>query len=225
MTQTPSNPTPAPEETCGILDSTTLFGDKILGDGQILGALLEPGRAHLANAILQAAGGLSALAAMGPLELLALGLTETEATRIRVQAEFTVRILRGHRQRRLGGLEEFVGDLRVRGLQWPRHTAGVTGIDAHGRIVLDRALFEGGSTCTFIDYTEVLREALKAGCSSIVVWRWQPAPEAQVGDEDMRICEEIRMRAAALRLTMIDYLVIAERSFYAARQDQGWIDE
>lgn len=224
MTQTPSNPHLAPEETCGILDLAMIVGDKILEDGQILGALLEPGRSHLADGILETAGGLSALAAMGPLELLALGLTETEAARIRVQAELTVRILRGHRRRRLGSLESFVADLRTRGLQWPRHTAGVTGIDADGRIVLDRALFEGSRTCTFIDYSEILREALKAGCSSIVVWRWQPEPEARVDEDDFRICEELRVRAAALCLSVIDYVVIAEGTFYAARQAQDWID-
>ena len=141
MTQTPSNPNPVPEETCGILDLAMIVGDKILEDAQILGALLEPGRAHLANGILETSGGLAALAAMGPLELLALGLTEMEAARIRVQTELTVRILRGHRRRRLGSLETFVADLRTRGLQWPRHTAGVTGVDAYGRIVLYRALF------------------------------------------------------------------------------------
>ena len=224
MTQSPSLSNPAPEESCGILDLTMIFGDKILEDGQILGALMEPDRAHLADGILETAGGLAALAAMGPLELLALGLTETEAARIRIQAELTVRILRGHRRRRLGSLETFVADLRTRGLQWPRHTAGVTGVDADGRIVLDRALFEGSRTCTFIDYSEILREALKAGCSSIVVWRWQPEPEARVDDEDHRICEELRVRAAALKLAVIDYVVIAEGTFYAARHDQGWID-
>ena len=192
---------------------------------QTLAAVMEPGRAHLADSIQEAAGGLAALADMGPLELLALGLTETEATRLRIQAELTVRILCGHRRRRLGSLEGFVANLRIRGLQWPRHTAGVTGIDAYGRIALDRALFEGSASCTFIDYSEVLRESLRSGCCGIVVWHWVPAPEVSMEPEEKGICEEIRLRAAALRLSVIDYVVVAQENFFAMCSEEGWIED
>ena len=43
-------------------------------------------------------------------------------------------------------------------------------------------------------------------------------------DAPFRICEEIRVRAAALRLAVIDDVVIAEGTFNVAQRDHGWVD-
>jgi DNA repair protein RadC len=215
---------PPPEDTCGLLDTATIFGANILSDDQILGALLEPNRQSLASEILKTAGSLSDLSELGPLELLALGLNEGEAARIILQGEYTKRVMRGHRRRRLGTLEETVSELRLRGRQWPRETAGILGTDQYGRITLDRILFEGSRNGITLDLAEVMREALRAGCSDILLYRWQPTPKLSITTDDFQLSDEIRLMGSALRIYILDYLVVCEGEYYTTRVNQAWVN-
>jgi DNA repair protein RadC len=215
---------PHPEDSFGLLDTATIFGANVLSDDQILGALLEPDRQSLASEILKTAGTLSDLAEMGPLELMALGLNESEAARIVLQGEFTKRVMSSFRRRRLGGLEMTLSELRLRGRQWPRETAGIIGADQYGRITLDRILFEGSRTGITLDLTEVMREALRAGCSGILLYRWQPTPKLSITTDDFQLCDELRLMGSALRISILDYLVVCEDEYYTARADKAWVN-
>lgn len=64
----------------------------LLSDQQILAALLEPIDLARAEFILEAAGSLQNLAAMGPLETRALGLMGDELRRVELQIEFANRV-------------------------------------------------------------------------------------------------------------------------------------
>lgn len=197
-------------------------GTAALSDAQILAALLQEPNVIRAEDMLREAGSLDLLQRMGPLEMVALGLDESEIARLMLATEFATRATRRERRQKLGTLEDTVRELRLRAQNWPRSLIGLIGIDAHKRVILDKVVFEGTPEWTPMDFAELLREALRAGCAGIVVYRWAPRPEVVVESEDRRASDELRVMGSVLGITLIDYLAIAEHSYWSGRCDDGW---
>lgn len=218
-------PTPLPLTTVeddNILYTAILRGTAALSDAQVLAILLqEPDLARAEN-LLREASSLDLLERMGPLELDSLGLKESEIARLMLATEFATRATRRDRRRKLGTLEETARELRLRAQAWPRTVIGLIGVDGCNRVIVDRVIFEGTLEWTPVNLPEILREALRAGCAGIVVYRWAPRPEVTVGPEDRRIADELRVMGSVLGITLIDYIAIAEHSYWSGRCDDGW---
>ncbi len=217
--------TPPPLTTAegdDILVTAILRGTASLSDTQVLAALLQEQSLLRAESLLREAGGLDLLDRMGPLEFAALGLQQEEIIRLMVATEFAARAIRRGRRRKLGTLEETVRELRLRAHAWPRTVIGLIGVDAHQREIVDKVLFEGTLDWAPVDLAEIMRESLRAGCSGLVIYRWSPTPEIAVRPEDRRIADELRVMGSILGITLIDYLAIAEQSYWTGRCDDGW---
>lgn len=113
-------------------------------------------------------------------------------------------------------------ELRLRAQAWPRTLIGLIGMDPCNRVIMDRVIFEGTLDWTPVDLPEILRETLRAGCAQIVVYRWAPRPEVAVSSEDRRIADELRVMGSILGITLIDYIVITEQSYWSGRCEDGW---
>lgn len=220
-----NEPTPLPLTTVEddtILTTAILRGTAALSDAQVLAVLLQEPDLIRAENLLREAGSLDLLERMGPLELDSLGLTEREIARLMLATEFATRATRRDRRRKLGTLEETVRELRLRAQAWPRTVIGLIGVDTCNRVIVDRVVFEGTLDWTPVNLPEILRETLRAGCAGIVVYRWAPRPEIAVGPEDRRIADELRVMGSVLGITLIDYVAIAEHSYWSGRCDDGW---
>ena len=67
-----------------VAESVALYGPESLSDAQIIEAMLNRVRPGRADQILQQAGSMSRLVAMGPSELQALGLSKAEMARFAI---------------------------------------------------------------------------------------------------------------------------------------------
>ena len=218
-------PTPLPLTTVedeSILTTTILRGAAALSDAQVLASLLEGQNLTRAENLLREAGSLDHLENLSPLGMDALGLQECEITRLMLATEFATRAIRRNGRRKLGTLEETVRELRLRAQAWPRTVIGLIGVDPCKRMIVDKVVFEGTLDWTPVNLPGILRETLRAGCAEIVLYRWAPMPEVAVGQEDRRIADELRVMGSVLGITLIDYLVIAEQSYWSGRCDDGW---
>jgi DNA repair protein RadC len=205
-----------------LLEATILRGTDSLTDAMVLSGLLQPGDIARAETILQEAGSLDLLQRMGPIELAALGLKADEVARLMVATEFAARALRRSGRRTLNGLTETVKELRLRAQAWPRSLVGIIGVEADYRVIRDKVIFEGTQSWVPLDLPELLRDGFRAGCKGLLVYRWTPQAQVQVTAEDRRIADELRVMGSILGIELVDYLVIAEQSYWTGRCDDGW---
>jgi len=215
---------PSSAEYEGILESAILRGTAALTDAQVLAVLLQRQDPTRAEAILRMAGSLDLIQAMGPLELAALDLSAEEITRIMVVLEFSIRAIRRDRRRKLGSLEATVREIRFRAQCWPRSVIGMIGVDTYDRVIIDRVIHEGVEEWVPIEPQGLLRDCLRSGCNALVVYRWSPRPDRLVSAEDIRIGDSLRVSGSILGISLIDFIVIGEQSFWSGRCDSGWVD-
>jgi DNA repair protein RadC len=209
------------QEPDNLLLATVLRGTEHLSDAQLLSSLLRQQDRHRAEEALRA-GNLNTLIHAGPLELKALGFHEDEITRLMVVLELTVRVIQQRRTNRLASLEDTVRLIRICGEKHQRPSIGLIAIDSHDRILVDRILVQGTINFCSIDLGEIFREALRVGADALVVYRFQPCPDAVPTVSDRALVDKLRIAATVLSLQILDVLVVAERSYWSARINDEW---
>jgi DNA repair protein RadC len=209
------------QEPDNLLLATILRGTEHLSDAQLLSSLLQEQDLHRAEEALRA-GNLNTLIHAGPLELKALGFHEDEITRLMVVLELTARVIQQRRTIRLASLEDTVRIIRICGERDQLPSIGLIAVDSHDRILVDRILFQGMTDFCSIDLGEIFREALRVGADALVVYRFQPCPDAVPTATDRAIGDKLRIAATVLSLSILDVLVVAERSYWSARINDEW---
>jgi len=223
MIQPGTNPTEMEQEPDSLLLATVLWGTQHLTDAQLLSTLLQEPDPHRAEAILHTTN-LNSLVHGGPLELKAHGLHEDEILRLMTHLEFTNRVIAQRRRNCLASLEDTVREIRIRGEQRQRSCVGMFALDCRDRILVDKVLFEGGVETCSVDVSEILRETLRVGANALVVYRWTAIPNAEPGPSDKWLANMLRVASSVLGITILDVLVVAERSYWSGRINDNWQD-
>lgn len=208
-------------ESDNLLLATVLLGTEHLSDAQLLSSLLQQQDLPRAEEALRV-GNLNTLIHAGPMELKALGFHEIEITRLMVLLELTTRVIQQRRNIQLASLEDTVRLIRICGEKHQCPSIGLIAIDSHDRILVDRILFQGVNDFCSIDLGEIFREALRVGADSLVVYRFQPCPAAVPNATDRALADKLRIAATVLSLSILDVLVVAERSYWSARINDEW---
>ena len=209
------------QEPDSLLLATVLRGTQHLTDVQLLSTLLWDRDVNRAEAILRSVN-LNALIHGGPVELKAHELREDEILRIMTHLELTSRVIAQRRRHRLASLDDTVREIRIRGEQRERSCVGMFAVDSRNRILVDKVLFEGGTETCSVDVAEILRETLRVGADALVIYRWHAAPDAVPGPADRRLADQLRVASTVVGITLIDLLVVAERSYWSGRCDDNW---
>ncbi|MBP7617357.1 MAG: hypothetical protein KA743_02520 [Geothrix sp.] len=211
------------QEPDNLLLATVMRGTEHLSDAQLLSTLLREPDLRRAEAILCTAN-LNTLVHGGPLELTAHGLHEDEILRLMTHLEFTSRVIAQRRSNCLASLEDTVREIRIRGEQRQRSCVGMFAMDCRDRILVDKVLFEGGVETCSVDVAEILRETLRVGANALVVYRWTAIPNAEPGPSDKWLANMLRVASTVLGITILDVLVVAERSYWSGRINDNWQD-
>jgi len=224
MTQPNEHNPRTEQEPENLLLATILRGTEHLSDAQLLSSLLRKQDIHRAEEVLRSEN-LNTLVHAGPVELKALGFHSDEITRFLVVLELTARVIQQRRRSHLASIDETVRWIRICGEQHQRPSIGLIAIDSHDRILVDRILFQGLTDFCSIDIGEIFREALRVGAESLVVYRFQPCPDAVPTVSDRTLGDRLRIAATVLSLHILDVVVVAERSYWSARICDDWRED
>lgn len=199
-----------------------LYGPESLSDVQIVETLLnriQPGRAE---AILERAGGLGHLAALGPSELGALGLSRAEVARFGILQEVQRRSTRSWARPRLATPQAAGAYLLPKVQGWTEERFGMLALNARGELFGDRILAHGTATACLISPREFFREALRYGASSALAWHNHPTGNTMPSREDITLTRRLREAGESLGVPLADHLVLGDGSFYSFRAAERW---
>lgn len=227
----PSNPTPFDQpnftkthalKASTVAESLVLYGPESLADSQIIEALLNRPRPGRAEGILQMAGSLGRLAAMGPSELQELGLSRVEMARFAVLQEVQRRSTRSFERCRIHSPRAAGAYLMPKVQGWTEERFGLLALNAKGDLLADRILAHGTATACLISPREFFREALKFGACSALAWHNHPSGDPAPSREDIQLTQRLRSAGESLGVPLADHIVLGGDTFHSFRAAEGW---
>lgn len=203
-------------------EALALYGPESLSDVQIVEALLSRVALGRAGAILGRAGGLERLAALGPSELEALGLSRAEMARFGVLQEVQRRSTRSQARPRLTSPQAAGAYLlpKVRG--WTEERFGMLALNSKGALLADRILSQGTATACLVSPREFFREALRYGATSAVAWHNHPSGDPAPSREDILLTRRLQSAGESLGVPLADHLVVGHDAFHSFRAAERW---
>ena len=203
-------------------------GAEALGDNELLAILLGAGTRgrnalDIANALLEAAGGLRGLTRMGRDELSgAHGIGAARAARVQAAVEIGRRSLtRDPAERPQFMTPRDVGEylLPLFG-SYPVERFGVLLLDTRHRLVRTRILSVGSLDASVVHPREVFREAILAGAAAVVLFHNHPSGDPSPSRDDLSLTRRLTTAGDIVGIDVIDHVVLAD-SRYASMKELG----
>ncbi len=202
-------------------ESVTLYGPESLDDATILALLLSPESPDPATLLSETS--FHRLLGMGPVELLALGLSATDCGRILCLTEVQRRSTRQNTAHILSPRMAAAYVLpKAAGLRTERF--GLVCLNGKGRVVADLILSMGTNTGTSITPREILREALRHDATTILVWHNHPTGDCTPSREDCMLTRRLHSCSVELGIPLADHLIIGGSgdSWHSFRVAERW---
>jgi DNA repair protein RadC len=203
-----------------------------LGDNELLAIVLGHGVARrgaleLANAVLDACGGLNGLARASVDELRRIpGIGAARAAQIVAALEAGRRtLLRGGRDR-----VQIVHAIDAARLLVPQF--GTKPVEHFGVLLLDTKLQVlrttlvsiGTLDASIVHPREVFREAAIAGAFAIILFHNHPSGDPKPSGDDVALTKRLMAVGELMGITVLDHVIVAERGFWSLR-DAGDLRE
>jgi DNA repair protein RadC len=205
-----------------VAESVGLYGPESLSDAQIIEAMLNRARPGRAEKVLQRAESLANLAAMGPSELQALGLTPPETARFAVLQEVQRRSGRSVERPRISSPRTAGTYLLPKAQGWTEERFGMLALNAKGDLIADRVLAHGTATACLISPREFFREALRYGATTALAWHNHPSGDPTPSREDCALTTRLRTAGESLGVPLADHMVIGRDTWHSFRAAEGW---
>jgi len=218
------NPSPSVtvSTTLSVAETTARYGPETLSDSQLIQAMLNRTRPGRAEGILAQAGTLGRLAAMGPAELMSLGLTKAETARFAVLQEVQRRSTRSIDAPKITSPRAAGTYLLPKVQGWTEERFGMLALNAKGELLADRILSQGTATATLISPREFFREALRYGASSALAWHNHPSGSPEPSREDMALTTRLRSAGESLGVPLADHIILGSDRWHSFRAAEGW---
>ena len=97
----------------------------------------------------------------------------------------------------------------------PVEEAWVVLLNQGARIIKKVRISRGGLACTQVDVRVVLREALKARATAIILCHNHPSGNVRPSGDDDRLTTALFNAAKTLNIRMLDHVVISSEAFYS----------
>jgi len=204
-------------------DAETLFayGPESLADAQVLGILLGEPQVTRATGFLEASGGLGNLLGLGPAELVSIGMSMGEAARVSILIEVQRRRTRVIRTR-INSPDAASAYLLPKAAGLTEEHFGLLCLNARGEVVADRLLCQGTALGLLIMPKAVLREALRYGATSVIVWHNHPAGSPEPSREDIAVTKQLRAAGDVIGVPLSDHVIVGRTTCYSFRASEGW---
>jgi DNA repair protein RadC len=217
----------------GPRERARLHGFDHLGDADLVAILLGTGTVGrpvgvVAAELLEASGGLVALARDGPWGETCDSLGLGEAKRARISAAFEL----GRRvtaRRALSRAPRLACPDDV--ASWGLATLGalsheelwLLALDARHALLATRRIGQGGSRGVAVSIRDVLRVALRAGATAFVLVHNHPSGDPTPSPEDLEMTRRVAEAATAVGLALVDHVIVG-RDGHASLFSLGHIE-
>jgi DNA repair protein RadC len=194
-------------------------GPHSLADGELVAVLLRTGEAgepvgHLANRLLEDAGGLAEL------------LTAHESARsagpvrrsMRPELAVVLELARRAAAQQLGDREVFGSPdavkqyLQLHLARKPQEQFAVLFLDAQNRLMEMQVMFRGTLTQTSVYPREIVREALVLGAAAVVLAHNHPSGTVQPSRADEALTQTLKSALALVDIRVLDHVIVAPGS-------------
>jgi DNA repair protein RadC len=198
-----------------------------LGDNELLAIVLGHGvprtsALDLANAVLDAVGGLHGLARATTDDLRRVpGIGGARASQLIAAVEAGRRTLvRGRRERvqirtARDAAELLVPQFGTR----PVEHFGVLLLDTKNRILRTTLLSVGTLDASIVHPREVFRAAANAGAAALVLFHNHPSGDPTPSEDDVALTKRLVRAGELMGITVLDHVVVAESRFHSLREN------
>ena len=197
-----------------------------LGDNELLAIILghgvpRAGALELANAVLDAVGGLHGLARASTDDLRRVpGIGGARASQLIAAVEAGRRTLlrvRRERQQVMGArdvAEFLVPQFGTR----PVEQFGVLMLDSRHRVIRTALLSIGTVDASIVHPREVFRAAAAAGAAAVILFHNHPSGDPAPSGDDVELTRRIVRAGELMGITVIDHIIVAENGYHSLRE-------
>ena len=201
------------------------LGAASLGDNELLALVLGSGTRRagalaLANLVLEAAGGLHGLAALGSGDLQRIpGVGEAKAAQVLAAVELGRRTL----LRQPAGRPQFLTPAEVARYLLPEFGArpveqfGVVLLDTKHRLIRTTVLTVGTLDRSVVHPREVFREAASARAAGIVLFHNHPSGDPAPSADDLSLTRRLAAAGELMGIDVLDHVILTATRFVSLR--------
>ena len=203
-------------------------GARTLADVELLVLCLASGQQRgdaqlLAQRVLVETGGIAGLPVLDFHSLVRLGLTETKAATVLAAVELARRLAfaeipRRHPMRQPAEVARFLtltyGDLN-------QEVLGALFLNGRHRLLACREIYRGTLTHAAVEPRAILKEAILAGASVIVLFHTHPSGDLQPSGEDILFTRRMVEAAATVGIRLQDHLILGELGRWVSLHQRG----
>ena len=223
----PASETPAGESP---RERLAALGASTLADPELLALCLAHGHQRvdtqlLAQRVFTEVGGLAGLPTLTFHSLVRLGLTETKAAAVLAAVELARRLAFAEIPRR-HPLRQPAEVARYLTLTYGNPTQEVLGalfLNGCYRLLSCREIYRGTLTQAAVEPRAILKEAILAGASVIVLFHTHPSGDLQPSGEDILFTRRMVEAAATVGITVQDHLILGELGRWESLHQRGKI--
>ena len=204
------------------------YGAGTLADRELLSLCLTSGHQRadtqlLAQRVLTETGGLSGLPVLSFHSLVRLGLTETKAAAVLASVELARRLAfaeipRRHPLRRPAEVARYL-TLTYGGQN--QEVLGALFLNSCYHLLACREIYRGTLTKAAVEPRAILKEAILAGASVIVLFHTHPSGDLTPSGEDILFTQRMVEAAATVGITLQDHLILGELGRWVSLRQRG----
>ncbi len=223
----PLRKAPAPESP---RDRLVAHGAGTLADLELLALCLANGHHRadtqlLAQGVLAEIGGIAGLPSLSFHSLVRIGLTETKAAAVLGAIELARRLAFAEIPRRypLTRAAEVARYLTLTYGDQNQEVLGALLLNGCYRLLACREIYRGTLTHAAVEPRAILKEAILAGASVIVLFHTHPSGDLQPSSEDILFTRRMVEAAATVGIRLQDHLILGELGRWVSLHQRGKI--
>lgn len=199
------------------------IGADKLSDAEILAILLRVGSQEttaidLARQLIKEFGGFRGLGSRSVAELCQVnGVGPAKAAQIKAALEVGKRLFREDAKikDKVEGSEDvykFVGPhLRDLG----REVFKILLLTSRNTVILEKTIFEGSLTESFVSPREIVKEAINHSAASVVFVHNHPSGNPEPSEEDKRVTQQLKTACQMVGIQVLDHIIIGSSDYFS----------
>lgn len=191
-------------------------------DSQLLALYLNKDKERRAHDLISVVGGLRQIIEMSQSELVAHGLSNLEAQRIRAIREVGARfvaadISRGDKINSASQATEYL-KLKLRHLE--HEVFGILWLDRRHRVISWEEMFKGTLSAAAVYPREVVKSALAHNAAACIMAHNHPSGVAEPSPADIEITERLQEALNLIEIRLLDHIIVGDD--WCSMAERGW---